>query len=64
VHVVRASCGKRPKPPARSTQEVIGGASRDGSLQWSLSSADKEHYSLSVSYWDGRRWKVESADVG
>lgn len=64
VHAQHASCGKRSAAPARSAHEVIGGASRDGSLLWSLTSADKQHYNLSVTYWDGHGWQVESADVG
>ena len=64
VHAIRASCGRRPKMPVRSQHERIGGASLDGSLQWSLASLDTRHYSLSVYYWDGRGWNAESADVG
>jgi hypothetical protein len=64
VRAERASCGRRPKMPIRSQHEQIGGASRDGSLQWSLASLDRQRYALIVYYWDGRAWKVESADVG
>jgi hypothetical protein len=64
VRSLRASCGRMAKMPVRSQHEEVGGASRDGSLQWSLISLERQHYALSIYYWTTRGWKTESANVG
>jgi hypothetical protein len=63
VVATHASCGAG-LPVAATDDAVGGGASRDGSLRWSLVKAGGDGFTLVVSYRAGRNWKTESAVVG
>ena len=62
---MRRSCESPSSPPSPPEFDVVGGgASRDGSLIWSLVKAGADKFNLVVIYRAGRNWKTEQAIVG